>query len=258
MSSMPSRPPGWRKQLLRVAGVNLFSDLYERASSLGVPFPILPDGKRRRLFRTIEAAGALFIHIPKNAGMAISQALYGEQVFHPTIRYYGRFAPRLVETLPSFAVWRDPVERFLSAYRFARTGGNAGNRIDPAFREAYVAFNGVDAALDHIEGAHSVFALDHVFRPQFWYVADRAARIAVDRLCLIDQLGEALADMALPGMGHVTHLNETAAVDLEFGPRQEDRLRRLYAIDFAIHESLQAQTMPSILNSPQARRRFRY
>ena len=244
-----------RQWLLGIAGVKLFSDLYERSSSLGPAFPIPLDAKRRGRLRAIEDAGALFIHIPKNAGMAVSQALYGQQVYHQSIRYYARFAPDLVERLPSFAIWRDPVERFMSALRFARTGGNPGNRIAAGFRDSYARFATVDDALNHVETGSSVFATDHIFRPQFWYVADRTARIAVDRILLIDELDSALTDMRLPGLEHVTHLNESVGHEVLLTARQEHRLRRLYAIDFAVYESLRSRALPTILNSPSERQR---
>ncbi|CAM3208772.1 Sulfotransferase family 2 domain-containing protein [Sphingomonas antarctica] len=251
-----SLPPRKLAQwLLERAGVRLFGDVYERSSSLGPAFPVPLDRKRRDRLRAIEDGGALFIHIPKNAGMAVSQALYGRQVYHPTIRYYRRFAPDLVDRLPSFAIWRDPAQRFLSALRFARTVGNPGNRIAAGFRETYARFATVDDALDHVEAGPDIFALDHIFRPQFWYVADRSARIAVDRILLIDELDSALADMRLPNLSHVAHLNESADLDIELTVQQENRLRRLYAIDFAIHDSLRSRAMPAILNSPMARQR---
>lgn len=241
--------------LLERAGVNLFGDLYERSASLGLAFPIPLDQKRRRRLAAIEDAGALFIHIPKNAGMAVSEALYGQQVYHPSIRYYRRFAPDLVARMPSFAIWRDPAERFLSALRFARTGGNPGNFIHPAFRETYARFETVDDALDHVEAGSSVFTTDHIFRPQFWYVADCTARIAVDRLMLIDELDSALADMDLPNLGRVVHFNESAAFDIALTKTQEHRLRRLYAIDFAVYESLRSRALPTVLNNPAERQR---
>jgi len=250
---------GWRTDvrqwLLGLGGVKIYGDLYERSCSLGFAVPIPLDLKRRQRLQAIENVGALFIHIPKNAGMAVSQALYGQQVYHASIRYYRCYAPQLVERLPSFAIWRDPTERFLSAVRFARTNGNSGNRIAAGFRDAYARFETIDEVLDHIETASSIFDVDHIFRPQFWYVSDRRARLAVDRIVLIEELDSAIAEMRLPNLEHVAHLNESAAFDIALTVQQENRLRRLFAIDFAIFESLRARTMPMILDSPLARQK---
>ena len=74
--------------------------------------------------------------------------------------------------LPSFAVLRDPTARFLSAYRYGRAGGSAINDVAEPFRTLYRGFRSIDDALDHVETAASPYAVDHIFRPQSWYVGD--------------------------------------------------------------------------------------
>jgi hypothetical protein len=206
----------------------------------------------RRRLRRIRDAGVLFVHIPKNAGVSISTELYGEPLFHPTIRYYKRVAPDIVGTMPSFAVWRDPVKRFVSAYRFGRNGGAPDAKLARAFRPVYGAFTSIDDALAHVETAPSLYHTDHIFRPQFWYVADWAGRIGVDQLCLIEDLAAMVASSQLPGLSRLNHINMAPDIDGALTPEQENRLRRLYAIDFAIYEALRTKALPTILNDRMA------
>jgi hypothetical protein len=220
----------------RLAGVKHIGDLHERSTIFGL-YPPLDPKLRRRLAR-IREAGVLFIHIPKNAGTSVSRILYGEQLFHPTIRYYQRVASDMVRALPSFAIWRDPVDRFVSAYQFARAGGAPDNRVSRAFRSQYMAFGGLDDALDYVERSDSLYDVDHIFRPQFWYVADGAGRIAVDNLCMIDDLDRAVASDALPGLREIVQLNRSKAMDIQITDGQRHRLQRLYPIDFAIFDAL--------------------
>jgi hypothetical protein len=217
--------------LMRLLGVRLVSDLYERACDLGVPPPL--DAKRRAWLVAIEARKLLFVHIPKAAGMSISRALYDQHVTHCTIRYYARIAPRLVLKAPSFAIVRDPVERFLSAYAYARAGGG-DNRVSPAFRARYAAFRSLDEALDHVEAARTVYRMDHIFRPQTWFVSDAAGRIAVDTLVpftALDRIGALVPgfpEAALP------HLNRSEPITILPTLDQLERIRLLYAKDFAL------------------------
>lgn len=70
--------------------------------------------------------GLAFIKIPKNASSAISRWIYlncektkGNPNGHQTIR-----SATLPEGIKSFCFIRDPIERFLSACRYLRKGGN--------------------------------------------------------------------------------------------------------------------------------------
>jgi hypothetical protein len=229
-----------------VTGLKLVSDLHERPTWPGI-YPPLDPLLRRRL-QKIRDAGVLFVHIPKNAGISISTELYGEPLFHPTIRYYKRVVPDIVQTLPSFAVWRDPVARFVSAYRFGRSGGAPNARLARAFRPMYGAFRSLDDALDHIEYAPSLYHTDHIFRPQFWYVADSSGRIGVDQLCLIEDLEALIKNASLPGLSKISHINMSPSIDEELTREQDARLRRHYAIDFAIYDALRSERLSPVLN----------
>jgi Sulfotransferase family len=230
-----------------LTGLKLVSDLHERPTFPGIYPPL--DLKLRHRLRRIREAGVLFIHIPKNAGMSVSKILYGEQVFHPTIRYYQRVAGDMVQTLPSFAIWRDPVERFVSAYRYAQAGGAADARVSRAFRQRYMAFRSLDDALDHVEGSSSLYDLDHIFRPQFWYVADMAGRIAVNNICMVNDLDRAVAGKLLPGLGEIARLNRSKSSTTHPTERQLRRLHRLYPIDFAIYDSLRENGVTNAFNT---------
>ncbi len=225
----------------RMTGLKLVSDLHERPTFPGI-YPPLDPLLRSRLDR-IREAGVLFIHIPKNAGMSVSSTLYDAQLFHPTIRYYMRVAPDLVQRLPSFAIWRHPVERFVSAFRYAQAGGTHDVPVGRAFRDRYMAFETLDDAIDHVAATRSLYDLDHIFRPQFWYVADMAGRIAVDRISMIDDLDKMLADYSKTPLGKIAWLNKSKPLDVDLTETQLLRLRRLYPIDFAIHDALDCDTL---------------
>jgi hypothetical protein len=231
----------------QITGLKLVSDLHERPTFPGIYPPL--DPKLRHRLKRIREAGVLFIHIPKNAGMSVSQILYGQQVFHPTIRYYQRVAGDIARTFPSFAIWRNPVERFVSAYRYARAGGATDSPVSRAFRKRYMAFGSLDDALDHVEASASLYDLDHIFRPQFWYVADMAGRIAVDNICMIDDLDRAVAGDALPGLREIARLNRSKPLAIQPTDQQLRRLQRLYPIDFAIYDALREGSFDNAFNT---------
>lgn len=230
--SSPSPLARLRTPLLRACGVRLSSDLYERAARIGLTLPL--DAKRRDRIARIRAAGALFVHIPKNGGMSVSAALYGCQVKHVTVRYYATVAPDLLATLPSFATLRDPAERFVSAFHYARAGGSRDNRVSLPFRALYADFIDYDDALDHLEGLRSPFQADHIFRPQSWYVTRPDGSVAVDRLLLLDRPDAIAAHLRRLSVAVLPHLNRGPVAAPPLSPRQQARVARLYARDVAL------------------------
>ncbi|MFD1950339.1 sulfotransferase [Sphingomonas arantia] len=226
----------WRRHLARMFGVKLTGDIPERLIAAGVPIPL--SVKRRRRLASIRSSGVLFIHVPKNAGTSLSMALYGHAVTHDTMRYYAHVAPDFVASATSVAVVRDPVARFVSAFRYAATGGTRHRRVSEPFRAAYQAFRSIDAALDHLERHRDPFAVDHIFRAQCWYLTDAAGRLAVDHLVPIDDLGRLHALFADRKVAPFPRLNASRASATMLSDVQRARIRRLYAEDVALWESV--------------------
>jgi hypothetical protein len=240
-----------RKAIMRRCGVSLVGDVYERACERGFGLPI--DGKRRRKLRQIRRARTLFIHIPKNAGMSIAHALYGEQIKHATIRYYAKAAPRLLWRTPSFAVLRDPVARFVSAFNYAQAGGSRHNRISEPFRDRYMAFATVDDALDHLERASDLYQIDHIFRPQSWYITDCKGKVIVDRLFLLEEFDRVRRFLALRSIPDVPHLNHVEKPPMALTAPQIARIRAFYARDFELVQALYdeaTERLPSLRELP--------
>ncbi|WP_206436089.1 sulfotransferase family 2 domain-containing protein [Altericroceibacterium xinjiangense] len=226
---------GSRRYVAGLFGAKLVSDIPERLCEIGVR-PIL-DAKRRARLECIRDAGVLFIHVPKNAGMSICTALYGRQMKHATVRYYAKVAPSLLSEVESVAVIRDPVERFLSAFDYARAGGSGDNLVSAPFRSLYTSFRSLDDALDHIAQAKSPYRVDHIFRPQSWYVLDRSGCVAVNRLIRFDRLGEDDVLLGAGGAG-LPQVNQRKGSATKATPAQERRIRNLYRRDASLFEGL--------------------
>ena len=220
-----------------VLRVRMSSDVHERLAELCIAYP--PGPKRLRRLEQVRRTGVLFIHIPKNAGTSLTHALYGMDVGHETIRYFRRRMPGLAG-LPSFAILRDPVRRFLSAYHYARAGGSTTRHVAQGFRDTYMQLQGVDAALDLIASARWPYGIDHIFRPQAWYVTDRQGKVAVDHLFMLEDMGRVRDFVSQYTPTPIGHANagrkgdDTAALR----PDQSARIHQIYHMDYALIAAL--------------------
>lgn len=227
-----SIPDGFTQSLLcQLFRVSQFNDIHERAAELRLPLPL---GKKRlNRIERIRKAGTLFIHVPKNGGTSLCTQLYGCSMMHQTIRYYRRVTPDLYRNLTSFAIWRDPVERFVSAWAFARKGGTATVKIHPSVNNLYRSFHTLDDAISYVENQSSPYAVDHVFRPQSWYVCEKDGTLAVDTLFPMEKISQ-LPDL-LPVMNGqiILHLNQNPHSQ-NVTAEQIRRIRKVYAQDEAL------------------------
>ncbi|GBR52700.1 hypothetical protein AA106555_1006 [Neokomagataea thailandica NBRC 106555] len=225
----------WLHRSLRTAfQVQQFNDIHERAADLRLP---LPCGKKREArLKSIVKSGVLFVHVPKNGGTSICDQLYGGVMMHETIRYYRHVAPEMVRILPSFAIWRDPVERFVSAWSFAKKGGTDRVSIHPSVNEQYRSLHSLNDALDMVEAANSPYDLDHVFRPQHWYVCNRKGELAVSKLFTMEQIDTLPKHIPQLKTRSIPHLNKNAHT-IHVTDLQEKRIRRIYAKDYLLQPS---------------------
>lgn len=197
---------------------------------------------RGRIPQTMRDRHLIFVHVPRVAGTSIVHALYGAGcIRHHSMRYYRALDPVFAQGADSFALLRDPFDRFASAFAFVRSGGTAICRLSDVFVRQTEHVNTVDDYLSFLEGRRPL-DLDFVMRSQCWFVCDPASGAPlVKRLFLYGEEDAALADyLAARGIGALPWLNRAPRAGLVLSDRQRRRVERLYAADFALIESVRA------------------
>ena len=210
-------------------------DIYDR---LCMALPRLAGLLKRHIPDAMRARALVFVHVPRAAGTAIGQALYGSHcVHHHSIRFYRAVDPLLCSLARSFAVLRDPFDRFASAYFFVTAGGTPDCRLAQVFVDQTRHIRSVDDYLDFLEGKGPL-QLDFVMRPQAWFVCDlETGAPLVDDLLLFgeDDLARYLANH---GVTALPRLNCSERRPLFLTAAQRARIRELYAADFALIDSV--------------------
>jgi hypothetical protein len=195
---------------------------------------------RHRIPEGMRARNLIFVHVPRVAGTSITRALYGEGcIHHHSMRYFRALDPGFAQSAGSFALLRDPFERFASAYAFVRAGGTALSRLSDVFVRQTAGIASVDDYLSFLEG-RGPLDLDFVMRPQNWFVCDlKTAKPLVKDLFLLDEDRGALAAyLARHKVSELPWINRAPRAALMLGAGQRRRIERLYAADFALIEAV--------------------
>jgi hypothetical protein len=213
-------------------------DIYDRACAAA---PLLARTLWWRMPPAMRARRLIFVHVPRAAGTSIIRALYGaEGIRHYSMRYYRAIHPRLAGEAQSFAILRDPMDRFASSYAFVLNGGTRESRLSDVFAAETAHIASIDDYLCFLE-ERGPLDLDFVMRPQSWFVCDAQGTVLVKRLFLYGEDRPALAAfLKAHGIDMLPWLNRAERRDLSLTARQRKRIEILYAQDFALISSLRA------------------
>ncbi|MCI0465634.1 MAG: sulfotransferase family protein [Beijerinckiaceae bacterium] len=222
--------------LCTLAGVYHYDDVFEKfirwnkyTGEASVLFA-------RRIHQVIRQRQVLFIHVPKNAGTSISTAVYGCTLGHKTAFFYRKADLALFEGAKRFAVLREPIERFLSAYSFIQNGGGEHVVVNPRFSPILKKLKTVDSTLDFVEENMSdIYQIVHVLRPQSWFIMDMSGNLLIENIFILGvhdkELGQFLNRLDVTGL---QVLNRTQRWPIVLTPSQMDRVQRIYQLDSSL------------------------
>jgi Sulfotransferase family len=194
---------------------------------------------RRRARYWLEA-GIVFIHVPKAAGTSFNEALYGRFMGHPRASDLRRWAPAAVNALPVFSVTRNPWDRLLSAYRFAKAGGGIGETYRAGMWRPHLyrgpAFESFERFVDEWLAPRDVTRLGGVFQPQGLFLCDRQGRLLVDHAGRLDDLGPTYAFIEahvgpIAPLARANRSGETIDYRDHYSPRLAQRVGDIYRDD---------------------------
>ena len=221
----------------RLLGAYYREDMCDR---YGEHFPTLVRALYWRMHPRIRERRLIFIHVPRAAGTSICEAMFdGEDVGHHSIRSYRALEPDLFEAASSFALLRDPMDRFWSSWQFISRQGASVVGLSRAFRHLLSGVRTVDDYLDFIDGKPPL-DLDFVMRPQTWFVTDARTRNPLVRNLFVlgrddEPMNAFLRDL---GVAQLTRANASVPIENELTAAQQSRVQRIYAEDFDLIGSL--------------------
>lgn len=131
---------------------------------------------------------SIFIHIPKAAGTSISRAIYGMNVGHKKAIDYCNISTKEFNKYYRFSFVRNPWDRVVSAYNFAKQGGT--EYVQPIPNSIYQSevFSNFETFVTQWLPNANLHMEDVVFAPQYWYIYDSNAKLLVDFVGKIEYL----------------------------------------------------------------------
>jgi chondroitin 4-sulfotransferase 11 len=193
--------------------------------------------RRKPFFEAFREAGVIFVHVPRTGGTSISRALYPLWINHFTMREHLRTLPADLLTLPRFAVVRNPWDRVVSSWSFARAGAGADGAVvvNDTFRLPLHHLETFEGFVHNWLCDQPMHQLDSIFRTQSEFLTDSHGKIAVDHVGRLEDIGtteEWLADILgkpikFPRLNASSH----EAYQQYYTPALREKVARVYASD---------------------------
>ncbi|MBT8196149.1 MAG: sulfotransferase family protein [Bacteroidia bacterium] len=141
-------------------------------------------------FLPFDQKKAIFIHLPKCAGIAVSKALFGNYAGgHTRLEMHlSIFHPQEILSYFKFTIVRNPWDRLVSAYHFLEKGGFEEN--DKIwFEENLRQYRDFDDFVRNWLNRDTIWSWHH-FRPQFSYILDDNMKVPLDFIGYIENIND--------------------------------------------------------------------
>ncbi|TNC82677.1 MAG: hypothetical protein C9356_02025 [Oleiphilus sp.] len=141
-------------------------------------------------YKPFDEKKAIFVHIPKCAGISVSKALFGNLAGgHTTFdQYLDIFEPRCIHQYFKFTIVRNPWDRLVSAYFFLKGGGY--DQQDRRWFESELAdYESFDDFVINWLNKKNIWKWYH-FQPQYHYMLDSLGKVSLDFIGFVENLEE--------------------------------------------------------------------
>jgi hypothetical protein len=193
----------------------------------------------KRSINLYRKAGLIFIHIPKSAGTTVAHEVLGKRAGHFS-------AAELIDLMGwdefhsffSFTVVRNPYDRLVSAYHYARQGGGSKGSVRKLAAYGSEEFETFETFIRKWLVHQDVQSLPIIFRPQYQFVCNEQKEVLVHYVAHAEHLDE-LSDMLVKTVDLTTDFHQLNVTERKhYAAYYTDDLRKivydLYALDFEI------------------------
>lgn len=135
----------------------------------------------------------IFVHVPKAAGTSINKVLFGRTLGHYSAWEIQSKFPSLYQKCFTFSIVRNPWDRVLSAYRFARIGRTDSMGVREPGQYRIPEFRSFAHFVCDWLPYQDLESSDFIFKPQSSFVCDPFGGIMVDHLGRVELIDETVS-----------------------------------------------------------------
>lgn len=180
----------------------------------------------------------IFVHIPKNAGTSIIKSMGVENIFiDKPIDEYKNYYKKYWSEYKKFAVVREPIDRFISAYKFSRMEESGWfSSTGKENLQKHVHYE-ICNSMDINEYVLYLYKNPKEFTrwtlPQTFFVSDKNEKIEIDYFVRYENL---LEDLRQVGLTRIERLNISKINDenlIQLTKKSKKMLYEIYDIDYS-------------------------
>lgn len=179
----------------------------------------------------------IFIHIPKAAGVSVNKAIYGKTLGHYYASELKTLIPSTFNELFTFSVVRHPIERLISAYSFAKSGGTDMMRMhNENFYRKNKNFITFESFVLNWLSLQNLQNIDGVFRPQYLYIFDSKENLIIDKYYKLENIDQNKDEISKKiGKKFILRkFNQTPTSNLNISNKIKYKIYDLYEKDFLL------------------------
>ena len=179
----------------------------------------------------------IFIHIPKNAGTSIIKAMGVENIYmDKKIEEYKEHYGEYWDKYKKFTVVRDPIDRFISAYKFARMkesgwfSATGEEGLDKHVHYELCNEMDINEYVSYLYKNPTKF--NRWIVPQFLLISNENDEIEIDYYVRFERLQE---DLSKIGIENIQKLNSSKIEDdkvIQLSKKSKMKLYTIYEIDY--------------------------
>jgi hypothetical protein len=183
--------------------------------------------------------GCIFIHVPKAAGTSVNHALYGRTLGHYRAVELRRRFPGLYQKCFVFSLVRNPWDRVLSAYRFAKAGRTETMGVRNPQQYRIPEFDSFERFLHEWLAVRDIGQADFIFQPQHLFVCDASGNSMLNFIGKVETINNDMHQVAerLGRPIEIRHANKTSDTNTfakhYHRPEMIDLVGQVYARDIA-------------------------